>query len=338
MVVPFRYLAMPCKTTPILHLSSLSCSTHHCWLEPVVPFSHSKRHLVLPKVPISTKCRTKVAGNVPFTGVCKPLSELSFGFVDVCTGFGGADLATSELFELVVLMQRTSSREEPVNYCPLPLFLSCGIRSEYACRFRPTSSSYSTPSSSYQGANKLRDKIIKTIEKRIADYTFIPADHGEGLQVLYYEEGQKHDPHYDYFVDEFNTKNGGQRMATMLMSDVEEGGETVFPTANMKGEVDVRSESKKSISDTDDNIEDVMSFREDPVKLLEKAFVVYDSEEETKHNAKTNTTTEVKDEESLMDGSDRADTGHVDNMAHSVEEPIIRKAILKGPISVRTRQ
>ncbi|XP_009148526.1 uncharacterized protein LOC103871942 isoform X1 [Brassica rapa] len=105
-----------------------------------------------------------------------------------------------------------------------------------------------------------------------------------------------------------------------------------------EGEVDVRSESKKSISDTDDNIEDVMSFREDPVKLLEKAFVVYDSEEETKHNAKTNTTTEVKDEESLMDGSDRADTGHVDSMAHSVEEPIIRKAILKGPISVRTRQ
>ena len=43
------------------------------------------------------------------------------------------------------------------------------------------------------------------------------ADHGEGLQVLYYEEGQKYDPHYDYFVDEFNTKNGGQRMATMLL-------------------------------------------------------------------------------------------------------------------------
>ena len=43
------------------------------------------------------------------------------------------------------------------------------------------------------------------------------ADHGEGLQVLHYEEGQKYEPHYDYFVDEFNTKNGGQRMATMLM-------------------------------------------------------------------------------------------------------------------------
>ncbi|KAK6131032.1 hypothetical protein DH2020_035230 [Rehmannia glutinosa] len=78
-----------------------------------------------------------------------------------------------------------------------------------------------------------RDKVITTIEKRIADYTFIPAEHGEGLQVLHYEVGQKYEPHYDYFLDEFNTKNGGQRIATVLMylSDVEEGGETIFPAA-----------------------------------------------------------------------------------------------------------
>ncbi|PIN01372.1 Prolyl 4-hydroxylase alpha subunit [Handroanthus impetiginosus] len=78
-----------------------------------------------------------------------------------------------------------------------------------------------------------RDKIIRDIEKRIADYTFIPAEHGEGLQVLHYEVGQKYEPHYDYFLDEFNTKNGGQRIATLLMylSDVEEGGETIFPAA-----------------------------------------------------------------------------------------------------------
>jgi prolyl 4-hydroxylase len=42
-------------------------------------------------------------------------------------------------------------------------------------------------------------------------------DHGEGLQVLHYEVGQKYEPHFDYFLDEFNTKNGGQRMATLLM-------------------------------------------------------------------------------------------------------------------------
>lgn len=78
-----------------------------------------------------------------------------------------------------------------------------------------------------------RDKIIRNIEKKIADFTFLPADHGEGLQVLHYEVGQKYEPHFDYFLDDFNTKNGGQRMATVLMylSDVEEGGETVFPAA-----------------------------------------------------------------------------------------------------------
>ncbi|XP_039039254.1 probable prolyl 4-hydroxylase 10 [Hibiscus syriacus] len=78
-----------------------------------------------------------------------------------------------------------------------------------------------------------RDKIIRNIEKRIADYTFIPVEHGEGLQVLHYEVGQKYEPHYDYFMDEYNTQNGGQRIATVLMylSDVEEGGETVFPAA-----------------------------------------------------------------------------------------------------------
>ncbi|XP_002530636.2 probable prolyl 4-hydroxylase 10 [Ricinus communis] len=78
-----------------------------------------------------------------------------------------------------------------------------------------------------------RDKKIRDIEKRIADFSFIPVEHGEGLQVLHYEVGQKYEPHFDYFNDEFNTKNGGQRVATLLMylSDVEEGGETVFPAA-----------------------------------------------------------------------------------------------------------
>ncbi|KAI5684023.1 hypothetical protein M9H77_05251 [Catharanthus roseus] len=78
-----------------------------------------------------------------------------------------------------------------------------------------------------------RDKTIREIEKRIADFTFIPVENGEGLQVLHYEVGQKYEPHYDYFLDEYNTQNGGQRIATVLMylSDVEEGGETVFPSA-----------------------------------------------------------------------------------------------------------
>ncbi|XP_062163461.1 probable prolyl 4-hydroxylase 3 isoform X2 [Alnus glutinosa] len=62
-----------------------------------------------------------------------------------------------------------------------------------------------------------RDKIVRDVEKRIADFTFIPVEHGEGIQILHYEVGQKYEPHFDYFLDEFNTKNGGQRIATVLM-------------------------------------------------------------------------------------------------------------------------
>ncbi|CAE6157090.1 unnamed protein product [Arabidopsis arenosa] len=77
------------------------------------------------------------------------------------------------------------------------------------------------------------DEIVEEIENRISDFTFIPPENGEGLQVLHYEVGQKYEPHHDYFFDEFNVRKGGQRIATVLMylSDVDEGGETVFPAA-----------------------------------------------------------------------------------------------------------
>lgn len=79
-----------------------------------------------------------------------------------------------------------------------------------------------------------QDDVIERIEKRIADFTFIPSSHGEGFQVLHYQKGQKYEAHYDYFHDDVNTQNGGQRIATVLMylSDVELGGETVFPAAD----------------------------------------------------------------------------------------------------------
>ncbi|MQM19227.1 hypothetical protein Taro_052228 [Colocasia esculenta] len=78
-----------------------------------------------------------------------------------------------------------------------------------------------------------KDKVVRAIEKRIADFTHLPVEHGEGLQILHYDIGQKYEPHFDYFMDEYNTKNGGQRMATVLISDVEEGGETIFPNAKV---------------------------------------------------------------------------------------------------------
>ncbi|PKI49626.1 hypothetical protein CRG98_029963 [Punica granatum] len=74
-------------------------------------------------------------------------------------------------------------------------------------------------------------KVIKDIEKRIADFTFIPPEHGEGLQLIMYELMASYYPHFDYFTDESNTTNGGQRIATMIMYLSDAGGETIFPAA-----------------------------------------------------------------------------------------------------------
>lgn len=81
--------------------------------------------------------------------------------------------------------------------------------------------------------SKSKDPIVAGIEDKIATWTFLPKENGEDIQVLKYEHGQKYDPHFDYFTDAVNVAHGGHRIATVLMylSDVEKGGETVFPSA-----------------------------------------------------------------------------------------------------------
>jgi len=56
------------------------------------------------------------------------------------------------------------------------------------------------------------------------------------MQILHYENGQKYEPHFDYFHDQANLELGGHRIATVLMylSNVEKGGETVFPMWKVK--------------------------------------------------------------------------------------------------------
>jgi prolyl 4-hydroxylase len=81
---------------------------------------------------------------------------------------------------------------------------------------------------------RLYDSVIQTIEERIANWTLLPLENGEDLQVLRYQKGQKYEAHWDYFDDK--TEGGmpdGQRYATLLtfLSSVEEGGETCFPNA-----------------------------------------------------------------------------------------------------------
>uniref|UniRef100_A0A6N2M4N5 procollagen-proline 4-dioxygenase n=1 Tax=Salix viminalis TaxID=40686 RepID=A0A6N2M4N5_SALVM len=81
------------------------------------------------------------------------------------------------------------------------------------------------------------DEIVSDVEARIAAWTFLPEENGEPIQILRYEHGQKYEAHIDYFMDKVNQEVGGHRVATVLMylSDVNKGGETVFPASEAKG-------------------------------------------------------------------------------------------------------
>ena len=84
--------------------------------------------------------------------------------------------------------------------------------------------------------------VVRAIEERIAAASGLPEPNGEGMQILRYENGQKYEPHYDYFHDAPNSspRRGGQRMATMLiyLKDTEEGGETIFPQGKKPNDFD----------------------------------------------------------------------------------------------------
>jgi prolyl 4-hydroxylase len=78
--------------------------------------------------------------------------------------------------------------------------------------------------------------LIARLEERIAELTGLPAENGEGLQMLHYEAGAESTPHVDYLIagnpaNQESIARSGQRVGTLLMylNDVEGGGETVFP-------------------------------------------------------------------------------------------------------------
>ena len=45
----------------------------------------------------------------------------------------------------------------------------------------------------------------------------ISSENAENIQILRYEQGQKYEPHFDYFHDKVNQARGGHRYATVLM-------------------------------------------------------------------------------------------------------------------------
>ncbi|GBF94788.1 prolyl 4-hydroxylase-like [Raphidocelis subcapitata] len=79
------------------------------------------------------------------------------------------------------------------------------------------------------------DPVISAIENRIAEWTHLPPENQEPIQVLRYNDGQKYDAHWDWFDDPVHTPGNttDNRAATVLMylGEVEEGGETALPIA-----------------------------------------------------------------------------------------------------------
>nr|XP_018912414.1 PREDICTED: prolyl 4-hydroxylase subunit alpha-1 [Bemisia tabaci]XP_018912415.1 PREDICTED: prolyl 4-hydroxylase subunit alpha-1 [Bemisia tabaci] len=83
------------------------------------------------------------------------------------------------------------------------------------------------------------DEVIERISKRVEDMTGLTTSTAEELQVVNYGIGGHYEPHFDFArpseANAFSSLGTGNRIATVLfyMSDVAEGGGTVFPRLNL---------------------------------------------------------------------------------------------------------
>ncbi|KAG8384300.1 hypothetical protein BUALT_Bualt04G0104000 [Buddleja alternifolia] len=91
-----------------------------------------------------------------------------------------------------------------------------------------------TSSGMFISASEDKTGILDQIEEKIAKATMISKTHGESFNVLRYEIGQRYHSHYDAFNPAEYGPQKSQRVASFLLylSDVEEGGETMFPFEN----------------------------------------------------------------------------------------------------------
>ncbi|XP_028764186.1 probable prolyl 4-hydroxylase 9 isoform X1 [Neltuma alba] len=83
----------------------------------------------------------------------------------------------------------------------------------------------------FLSASEDKSGTLDVIEEKIARATMIPRSHGEAFNILRYEIGQRYNSHYDAFNPSEYGPQKSQRVASFLLylTDVEEGGETMFP-------------------------------------------------------------------------------------------------------------
>lgn len=81
------------------------------------------------------------------------------------------------------------------------------------------------------------NELVEKIENRISTIMNIPIEHAEGLQILQYAPGQEYKAHFDFF-NESSRAAANNRISTLIiyLNDVEEGGQTTFPSLNISVE------------------------------------------------------------------------------------------------------
>lgn len=84
------------------------------------------------------------------------------------------------------------------------------------------------------------DAFIERLDRRVAALMHWPMENGEGFQILNYQVGAEYRAHFDYFPahdpgSQLHLARGGQRVSTLVMylNDVQEGGETTFPSVGI---------------------------------------------------------------------------------------------------------
>ncbi|XP_002533164.2 probable prolyl 4-hydroxylase 9 [Ricinus communis] len=130
------------------------------------------------------------------------------------------NFATAEQCQSVINMAKP-------NLTPSTLALRKGETEENTKGIR-------TSSGMFLSASEDKTGVLDAIEEKIARATMLPRANGEAFNILRYEIGQKYNSHYDAFNPAEYGPQKSQRVASFLLylSDVEEGGETMFPFEN----------------------------------------------------------------------------------------------------------
>lgn len=154
------------------------------------------------------------------------------------TGESGDSVVTDSPFQVLswspraLLFPKLASKEQ----CETIIALAKSRLSPSSLAFRKGETADNTKdtrtsSGTFLSAKQDKSGSLGWVEEKMARVTMIPRSHGEPFNVLRYEIGQKYNSHYDFFNPSEYGPQKSQRMASFLLylSDVEEGGETMFP-------------------------------------------------------------------------------------------------------------